>query len=244
MDEMGWAGRVMVVLRYAAQIVVVNLLWALGTVCGLVVLGAFPATRSAARLFEALRRRRPSENMLRDFWHGYRTDFWRTNLLGAPFWVLGALAALDLQVFRAAAQAGERFASVLLAPFVIVVVVCGVALGFLFAVLLRFRDDARATWRFVLVAPFLSVGTSLAIVLTVGCFFVLTWQWPVLVPLVGFAAPVVLATWLAGRRLDELFGDGDFLGDELLAPPPGPDEPAAEERPVPPAAQATPGPDD
>lgn len=220
MDELGWAGRVMVVLRYATQLVVVNLLWILGTVCGLVVLGAFPATRSATRLFEALRRRRPSESLLRDFWDGYRTDFWRTNLLGLPFWVLGALAVLDLQVFRAAADAGERFASVLLAPFGVVVVVSGVALAFLFAVLLRFRDAVPATWRFVFVAPFLSLGTALAIVLTVGAFVVLTWQWPLLVPLLGFSGPIFLATWLAGRRLDALFGAEDFLGDELLAPAP------------------------
>lgn len=217
MEELGWAGRVMVALRYATQLVLVNLLWVVGTLCGLVVLGAFPATRSAARLFEALRRRRPSESLLRDFWDGYRTDFWRTNLLGAPFWVLGALAVLDLQVFRAAADADERFASLLLAPFVVVVVVCGVALSFLVAVLLRFRDGILATWRFVLVAPFLSVGTSLAIVLTVGGFVVLTWQWPVLVVLLGSSAPIFLGTWLAGRRLDELFGDGGFLGDPLLA---------------------------
>lgn len=217
MEELGWAGRVMVVLRYATQLVLVNLLWVVGTACGLVVLGAFPATRSAARLFEALRRRRPSENLLRDFWDGYRTDFWRSNLLGAPFWVLGSLAVLDLQVFRAAADAGERFASLLLAPFVVVVVVCGVALAFLVAVMLRFRDGTLATWRFALVAPFLSVGTSLAIVLTVGGFVVLTWQWPVLVVLLGFSAPIFLGTWLAGRRLDELFGDGGFLGDPFLA---------------------------
>lgn len=221
MEELGWAGRVMIVLRYTTQLVVVNLLWILGTVGGLVVLGAFPATRSAARLFEALRRRRPSESLLRDFWEGYRTDFWRTNLLGLPFWVLGALAVLDLQVFRAAADAGERFASVLLAPFGIVVVVSGVALGFLVATMLRFRDAVPATWRFVLVAPFLSLGTSLTIVLTVGAFLVLTWQWPILVPLLGFSAPIFLSTWLAGRRLDELFGAGDLLGDPLLAAPAG-----------------------
>lgn len=223
MEEPGWTGRVMIVLRYATQLVLVNLLWVVGTVCGLVVLGAFPATRSATRLFEALRKRQPSESLLRDFWDGYRTDFWRTNLLGGPFWVLGALAVLDLQVFRAAAAADERFASALLAPFAVVVVVSGVALAYLFAVLLRFRDGVRSTWRFVLVAPFLSIGTSVAIVLTVGGFVVLTWQWPVLVPLLGFSAPIFLATWLAGRRLDELFGDGTFLGDELLAGAPGTD---------------------
>ena len=219
MQEYGWAGRVMVVLRYAAQLVAINVLWLVGTIGGLVLLGAFPATRAAARLLEALRRRTPSEHLLRDFWDGYRTDFWRTNLLGVPFWVLGALAAVDLQIFRVAAAAGERFASVLLAPFLIVVVVSAVALAFLVAVGLRFRDGVLATWRFVFLAPFLSLATSATILLTVGAFLVLSWQLLILVPLVGFSAPIFLGTSFAGRRLDQLFDDG-LLPDPLLTPPP------------------------
>lgn len=215
MQEHGWAGRVMVVLRYGAQLVAVNLLWVLGTLGGLVLLGAFPATRAAARVLEALRRRTPSEHLLRDFWVGYRTDFWRTNLLGLPFWVLGVLAAVDLRVFRVAAAAGERFASVLLAPFLVVVLVAAVALAFLVAVGLRFRDGAAATWRFVFVAPFLSLATSATILLTVGGFLVLSWQWPVLVLLVGFSGPVFLGSALAGRRLDQML-DAHLLDDPLL----------------------------
>lgn len=219
MQEFGWAGRVMVVLRYAAQLVAINVLWLLGTLGGLVLLGAFPATRAATRLLEALRRRTPSEHLLRDFWDGYRTDFWRTNLLGVPFWVLGALAVVDLQIFRVAAAAGERFASVLLAPFMVVVVVSAIALAFLFATGLRFHDGVVATWRFVFVAPFLSIATSLTILLTVGAFLVLSWQWLIIVPLVGFSAPIFLGTAFAGRRLDQLFDSG-LLEDPLLTPPP------------------------
>lgn len=222
MDELGWAGRVMIMLRYATQLVAVNLLWVLGTLAGGVVLGAFPASRAAARLLEALRRRTPSQSLLRDFWDGYRTDFLRTNLLGVPFWVIGALALVDLQVFRAAADAGERGATLLLVPFVVVLAVTGVALAFLLAVLLRFRDGARATWRFVFVAPFLSPGTAVTMVLALLAFTVLTWQWPVLVPLVGFSGPLFIATWLAGRRVETLTGDGELLADPLLTP----DEPA------------------
>ena len=219
MQEYGWAGRVMVALRYAAQLVAINLLWLVGTAGGLVLLGAFPATRSATRLLEALRRRTPSEHLLRDFWDGYRTDFWRTNLLGVPFWVLGALAMVDLQVFKVAAAAGERFASVLLAPFLIVVVVSAIALAFLFAVGLRFRDGVLATWRFVFLAPFLSLATSMTILLTVGAFLVLSWQLLIIVPLVGFSVPIFLGTSFAGRRLDQLFDSG-LLEDPLLTPPP------------------------
>lgn len=218
MDEYGWAGRLMVYLRYATQVVVINLLWVLGTAAGLGILGAFPASRAATRLLMALLRGQPSERLVGDFWDGYRNDYWRSNLLGVPFWVLAALGLADLQVFRLGAAAGDTVATALLIPFILVVSGSAVALAFLLAVGLRFDDDILATWRFVFLAPFFSRGTSLAILLTVGAFLACTLQWPILVPLVGFSAPILMSTWLAGRRLEQLTG-ATFLPDPLLDPP-------------------------
>ena len=47
----------------------------------------------------------------------------------------------------------------------------------------------------------------------------LSWQLLILVPLIGFSAPIFLGTSFAGRRLDQLFDSG-LLPDPLLTPQP------------------------
>jgi uncharacterized membrane protein YesL len=227
MDTTGWTGTTMLWLRWAAQLVAVNILCVVGVLLGLGVLGVLPATRAAAQVLAPLTRGRPSTSLLPNFWDGYRTDFWRTNLLGLPFWAVGALTWVNLRVLRAAAVQGDATGTVLLVPIVVAATAAGVSLAFLAAVGLRRRDSVWATWRFVAVAPFVSPATSLCLVLSVGSFWTATLRWPVLVPLVGVSAPIFLGTWLAGRRLDRLLGDGPAEERHLDAPPPGPRHAAA-----------------
>lgn len=208
-ENTGWASRLMAILRFPAQLVGLNLLIVLGTVVGGVVLGLFPALRAGAALLDALRRGTPSESLVRTFVAHYREDFWRSNLLGVPFWILGALAVVDLQVFRVAAEAGDAFGSALLLPFVVVVTIAGVALIYLAALGTRVREGVWATWRFVFVAPFAWLGTTVGVVLVLGAFLVGTWQLPWLVPLLGFSGPLFLALTLVGPRLDATLEPAD-----------------------------------
>lgn len=220
METTGWTRTTMLWLQWAVQLVAVNLLCVVGVLLGLGVLGAFPTARAAAQVLAPLARGRPSTSVLRDFWGGYRTDFWRTNLLGLPFWAVGALTWVNLGVLRTAAAQGDATGTVLLVPVVVAATAAGVSLAFLTAVGLRRRDSVWATWRFVAVAPFVSPATSLCLVLTLGAFWTATLRWPVLVPLLGFSGPVFLGTWLAGRRLERLLG-GDLVEERHLdAPPP------------------------
>lgn len=227
METTGWTRTTMLWLGWAAQLVAVNLLSVVGVLLGLGVLGVLPATRAAAQVLAPLAHGRPSSSVLRGFWDGYRTDFWRTNLLGLPFWAVGALTWVNLRVLRAAAAQGDATGTVLLVPVVVAATAAGVSLAFLVTVGPRRRDSVWATWRFVAVAPFVSPATSLCLVLSVGAFWTATLRWPVLVPLVGFSAPVFLGTWLAGRRLDHLLADDRPAERHPGVPPSDPHHAAA-----------------
>ncbi|MBB2922432.1 YesL family protein [Cellulomonas cellasea] len=200
-EAAGWAGRVMVFLRVAAHVVAVNLLVVAGAVVGLVLAGLFPALASGGRLLARAVAGEPSEHLWRDFWSGYRAGFRRHALLGVPFWVVGALLAVDLAVVQVA---DGPVAGAMLAGLTLVGAWSAVALAHLFPVTRRSDDGLLATWRYVALAPLLSPLTGLAVLVTLAALAVVATQLTVLVPLAGLSLPLLLSGWLVDHRLDAL----------------------------------------
>ncbi|MDC7122202.1 DUF624 domain-containing protein [Cellulomonas fimi] len=197
----GWAGRVMGVLRVATHVVGVNALVLLGTLAGLVLLGAFPALDAGGRLLARLADGRPSDQLWRDFWSAYRAGWRRSNLLGAPAWPVGALLYADTAVVR---FVDGPAAAVLAAGVLALGAWFAVALLTLVAVARRYDEPARRAWRFVALFPLLSPGTSAAVLVVVAAVAVSVLALPVLGPLVGVALPLLAGGWLVDRRLGAL----------------------------------------
>ncbi|QHT56703.1 DUF624 domain-containing protein [Cellulomonas sp. H30R-01] len=197
----GWAGRVMGVLRVATHVVGVNALVLLGTLAGLVVLGLLPALVAGGRLLARLADGSPSDHLWHDFWSAYRSGWRRTNLLGVPVWVAGALLWVDAAVVR---FVEGPVAAVLAAGVLALGAWFCVALLTLVAVARRYDETPVRTWRFAALFPLLSPGTSLAVLVVVAACTVSVLALPVLAPLVGTALPLLAGGWLVDRRLDAL----------------------------------------
>lgn len=200
-EAAGWAGRVMVFLRVAAHVVAVNLLVVAGALAGLVLAGLFPALASGGRLLARAVAGDPSEHLWHDFWSAYRSGFRRHALLGVPFWVVGALLAVDLAVVQVA---DGPVAGAMLAGLTLVGAWSAVALAHLFPVTRRSADGLLATWRYVALSPLLSPLTGLAVLVTLAALAVVATQLTVLVPLAGLSLPLLLSGWLVDHRLDAL----------------------------------------
>jgi len=199
----GWAGRVMVFLRVATQLVAVNVLVALGTLAGGVVLGVYPALGAGGSALARLAAGTPSEHLWQEFWAAYRAGFRRLNVLGAPLTVGFLLLALDASVL-AAASAGPARAALTVG----VVALTGyllVALATLVPVARRYEDvPAARTWRFVAVAPLLSPLTGLAVLVAFAVLAVTFTYVTVLLPLVALSLPLLVSGWLVDQRLTAL----------------------------------------
>ncbi len=200
-EELGWAGRVMAWLRVVTHLVGLNLLWLLGTLAGLVVLGAAPASAAASDLLDEVLRGRPPDRLVREFWAAYRTRWRRSNLLWLPFWPLAAVVGVDLVAIRAGTGPA---ATALLVGVLLVAVWAALALAFLVVADTRYAQRPVATWRFAILAPLLLPMTAAAILLTVAVGVVLVRVWPVLVPLIGVSLPLGLSGVLVRDRLDRL----------------------------------------
>lgn len=192
-DEIGWTGGVMRVLRRVTRLVEVNVLVLLGTVAGGGVLGLWPSLRAASAV---LLDGDPADSPWRPFWRAWRDGWRRTNLLGAPLWLVGAALLLDLLVLAeldGAARAALQLGLVLVGAWTAVV------LAYWPRVVLRYDRPALETWRFLLLSPALGPGTAVgALVVLAVCGLV-----SYVVPLLGLLAGLAVPLWLTGRMVDE-----------------------------------------
>ena len=200
---LGPTGRVMQWLRVVTALVGTNLMFLLGALAGLVLLGVMPAAVAAATV---LRRNdlllgTAEEGVVRTFWVTYRAEFWRANRAGIPFWLVGILLAADLTVLP---QLAGPFSAVLLvftgALLLATIVTFAVAVN----LLSRYDDRAFAVLRFALVVPPTSFAMSAGVLVAAAAWALIVSIVPVLLPLVGAAVPLAIIVRLVDARLDRI----------------------------------------
>lgn len=204
--EIGWAGRVMVWLRFGVALVVLNLLFVAGTLAGLVVFGLFPAAVATSIVAARMRAGVPPDSVVRDFVAAYRGQFRHLAVVALPFHAAAVVIALDLVAFQTLAASGSALATVLLAVFVASGVTTLLASLAAISICARYRSTARATWRYAVALPLISPGTSVSLLVSLGVLAYLLMAFGVLVPLVGASVPLFVAGWLLDTRLTRLAG--------------------------------------
>ena len=200
---LGWTGRVMQWLRVITTLVLVNVLFLLGALAGLVILGTMPAAVAAASV---LRRNdlllgTAEDGVLRSFWATYRAEFWRANRAGIPFWIVGVLLAADFMVLP---QLTGPISAALLVFTGALLLAAVVTFATTIALLSRYDDGAAAVLRYALVLPPTSLAMSAGVLVAVVAWAVTVSVLPVLLPLVGAAIPIAIVVRLIDVRLDRI----------------------------------------
>jgi uncharacterized membrane protein YesL len=194
----GWAGGVMLALRWATLLVEVTVMVALGTLAGGVLLGLGPALR-AGGVVTARMTAEPTP--WRTFWRTWRDGFGRTNALFAPVWAVAALLWVDgvaLGLLDGPARALLQGGLLAVGAWGLVVLACWPT------VVTRYASGAPATWRLLLLLPLLGPTTSLAVLVVAAAAVAAAWALPLLAVLVGPAAWLWATGRLAADRLDRI----------------------------------------
>ncbi|WP_202077711.1 YesL family protein [Caldalkalibacillus salinus] len=100
MQMNGLMGGFYKVSEWIMRLAYVNLLWILFTLCGLIILGFFPAT---AAMFAITRKWIMGEvevPVFRSFLEYYKRDFLKSNTLGLVLIIIGTILIVDLRFFR------------------------------------------------------------------------------------------------------------------------------------------------
>lgn len=200
-DTPGWAGRLMEWLRFAMQLVLLNLLFLAGTLAGLVVFGLFPSAVATTLLLARLRAGDTGDRLISDFVTAYRAAFVHANKIGSLFAVGGLLAVLNVAALPSAAG-GLQLALNALA--VVVSTALAVSAGAAVVICSRHRDSVVRTWRYALVLPLASPGMTAAWLVSMAGVGVLLGGIHALLPLVGASLPLLVSGMLVGHRLDRL----------------------------------------
>jgi uncharacterized membrane protein YesL len=205
-DVPGWAGAVMRWLRAGARVVAANLLAVAGTLLGGVLLGVLPALAAAQGVLAASAAGDPPASTWRAFWSAYRGGFGRANRLGAPLLAAGVVLAADVLALPVLAEgaAGTGAASVAAAGVLLLGAAVLVLGAWFLPVLRRYDEPFARTWRFLLLAPLSSPGTSFAVLVTLGAVGFVGWHLTVLLPLAGVAVALLLTGLVVDRRLDAI----------------------------------------
>jgi uncharacterized membrane protein YesL len=205
-------------LRFLTRLVLVNVLFVIGTLAGLVILGLFPAAVAAATVLTRLRTGTAGDHLVRDFITAYRFQFRHTNRVGSIFWLSGVVLLLNIQALLGPAGTAMAPAAnaVLLALTTVAAVATVTAAATAVAVCSRYRDSVTRTWRTALMLPLVSPAMSLSLLVTLAAAAVVFSGATVLVPLVGASVPLLIAGWLVERRLAGL----EFAGLEASGPEP------------------------
>lgn len=217
-DELGWTGGVMRVLRRVTRLVEVNVLFLLGTLAGGVVLGVWPSLRAASAV---LLDGDPADSAWWTFWRVWREGWRRANVLGAPLSMAGVVLLLDSLLL---AQMDGPVRAALQLGLVLVGAWTAVVLAYWPRVVLRYERSAPETWRFLLLSPALGPGTAAGTVVVLAMCGLVSY----VVPLLGLLAGVAVPLWLTGRMVDERLGRIDEVSEPVAGPTPGRAAPPAD----------------
>lgn len=194
----GWAGGVMLALRWVTLLVEINAMVVLGTLAGGVVFGLGPALRAGSAVAATMT---AGATPWRTFWRTWRAGFGRANLLFAPVWVVAALAWFDGVAVTLLAGPAR---SVLQLGLVVVAAWTAVALAYWPRVVARYDRGAGETWRFLLLSPLLGPTTTLAVLVVLGATMLAVGALPIAAVLAGASFPLWATARLVDDRLDRI----------------------------------------
>ncbi|WP_159451278.1 YesL family protein [Demequina sp. NBRC 110054] len=198
----GWSGRIMVWLRVAAQLVVIQLLMILGTALGLGLLGLGPAAVAGSTLLRRIVDGDPSDQLWKDFWGIYRAQFRRAAAVTVPFILVIAMSWYEVLILLV--NSAGSIGAILIGAVLAVGGYAVACLAYAPHVLRRYTDPIGPSLRFVAVSALLSPLTAVGCILTAVALTVVGIKFlPVLI-LAGLSIPLLLTGLLVDRWLDRI----------------------------------------
>ncbi|WP_342578495.1 YesL family protein [Psychrobacillus sp. FSL K6-2843] len=111
MELTGWRGTLYRYMDWGMKLAYVNILWLVGTVIGLGILGFFPAT---VAMLTIIRKWSNGEEDIKSFTlfrEIYKKEFLKSNLFGYIWVIIGIILFVDLQFFRSLPNIAALIAS-------------------------------------------------------------------------------------------------------------------------------------
>lgn len=169
--------------EWAFNLFLLNILWLLFSLLGLFVLGIFPATVALFAVMRKLIMSTENVSILKLFWITFKVEFFKANIIGYIFFIVGILLYIDLRVLQ---QLDTNFFNLLMTIITYIIgLIYLLTLLHVFPVFVHFNLKTR---EYIKYAFILSIGRplqSLLMIIVLGIVIVLLIQVPGLIPVFG-----------------------------------------------------------
>lgn len=197
----GWALTANDFIDRAVLVVLLSVMWIVFTLLGLVVLGAAPATCSAADILRTRREDR-TVHVFADMWRGYRQNFVRANTRMLPLMFVQVCAALTIWMMMQQGGMGPMLV-VSLGVAVVALAWSTASLSMVVANARVRRQDLLVSYRLALLLPGAVPLRTLGVLALVAIWSVIA----VTIPLVGFLLGAGIALEICGAMLANAVDD-------------------------------------
>ncbi|GAB2557611.1 YesL family protein [Gracilibacillus alcaliphilus] len=155
---------VMNVMEWIAKIAYLNVLWLLFTAAGLVVFGLFPATVAMFTIIRKWLMGTIQEWDFRMFWDIYKQEFWKSNRIGAVFFVVFFLSYVNIQYMN---YYETGFHQMIKVPLMVVMIVLAVAMLYVIPVYVHYQVSLKEVFKYsfylMLIHPIYNIGMLISL---------------------------------------------------------------------------------
>jgi uncharacterized membrane protein YesL len=171
--------------NWGLRLFLLNVMWFLSSLIGLVIFGISPAT---AALFGVIRKLMMASDpddikLFKEFWTIYKREFFKSNILGYIFFVVGFVLFLDLRVLFQ--LKGSFLHLFLICSTLIIALVYIIALFNLFPLLVHFNLKTFDYIKYALILTIASPLQSLILILAMAILIFLLIKLPGFIPVMG-----------------------------------------------------------
>ncbi|MFD1849560.1 YesL family protein [Oceanobacillus bengalensis] len=180
--------------EWVAKLLYVNMLWIFCTIIGLGILGIFPATGA---MFAVTRRWVIGERdipVFKTFWHYFKADFVKTNILGFTLAGLGIFLYIDLKFFQAIIHPIYSLISII---FLVLLFLYFVILLYIFPIYVHYE---LRVFQYIKYALIIAIGRpmqTLAMLLGVIITYLFFSYIPAFIPFFGGSLLSLALMWLS-----------------------------------------------
>ncbi|MFB5662817.1 YesL family protein [Alteribacillus sp. HJP-4] len=201
MNQGGLMGGLYSVFEWITRLAYVNLLWFIFTMAGLIVFTFFPATSAMFAVIRKWTMGKTEIPVFKTFWKEFRSEFWKSSLIGAVLVAFAIILYIDFQVFTSfdGLLGTALIALSISIAFLYLIVAC-----FIFPVLAHFKLRFWQYFKQALLLGLSSPAAILSIVITTFILYMLLIRIPALLIFFGGSTFAFIIMWFAMRTFRRL----------------------------------------
>ncbi|WP_078594021.1 YesL family protein [Evansella clarkii] len=181
-------------LEWITRFAYINLLWVLFTLAGGIILGLFPAITAIFSVIRQWLNGNSDLPVFHTYWNYYRSEFWKSNLLGLPVYLVSFVFLFN--VFFLYANIGELLAWTS-APLLAGILLFLFYLFYLFPAYVHFDLNILQIMKNALLIMLISPVNTFLMVISLSAFTILVYVIPPLGFIFGASFYSFITLWFA-----------------------------------------------